>query len=88
MLPEIMKFTAVTSYPIVYRTVGMMFMKGMSISFDDQIMRFVDSEIRLMEAEDGRALRLCEFDARKTRKKVRRNTLRLRIKNLSKIRKI
>ncbi|WP_274539921.1 hypothetical protein [Xenorhabdus mauleonii] len=42
-MPEIMKFTAVTGYPIKRRTVGMMYIKGMSISFDDQIMWFVDT---------------------------------------------
>ncbi|MDX7987678.1 replication endonuclease [Xenorhabdus sp. 12] len=84
MLPEIMKFTAVTGYPIERRTVGMMFMKGMSISFDDQIMRFVDGEVRLMETEDGRVQRLREFDAQK---KARRDALRQRIMKLSEVRK-
>ncbi|WP_319929232.1 hypothetical protein [Xenorhabdus santafensis] len=40
-------------------------LKGMSISFDDQIMRFANGEVRLMETEDGRMQRLREFDARK-----------------------
>ncbi|WP_258087632.1 hypothetical protein, partial [Xenorhabdus bovienii] len=62
----------------------MMFVKGMSISFDGQMMRFAEGEVRLIETEDGRVQRQREFDARK---QERREALWQRINNMGEMRK-
>ncbi|MGJ0626452.1 hypothetical protein ACR72M_19905, partial [Xenorhabdus bovienii] len=84
LLPDVMKFTASMGMPISSESMAMMFVKGMSISFDGQMMRFADGEVRLVETEDGRAQRQREFDARK---QERREALRQRINNMGEMRK-
>ncbi|MDE9556641.1 replication endonuclease [Xenorhabdus bovienii] len=84
LLPDVMKFTALMGMPISTKSMAMMFVKGMSISFDGQMVRFADGEVRLMETEDGREQRQRELDARK---QERREALRQRINNMGEMRK-
>ncbi|CDH31430.1 hypothetical protein XBI1_1480002 [Xenorhabdus bovienii str. Intermedium] len=81
LLPDVMKFTASVGMPISSKSMAMMFVKGMSISVDGQMMRFADGEVRLMETEDGREQRQREFNARK---EARRDALRQQINNIGK----
>ncbi|WP_038214140.1 hypothetical protein, partial [Xenorhabdus bovienii] len=85
LLPDVMKFTASMGIPISSESMAMMFVKGMSISFDGQMMRFAEGEVRLVETEDGRAQRQREFDARK---QERRDALWQRINNMGEMRKL
>ncbi|CDH32532.1 hypothetical protein XBI1_1980001 [Xenorhabdus bovienii str. Intermedium] len=84
LLPDVMKFTASMGMPISTKSMAMMFVKGMSISVDGQMMRFADGEVRLVETEDGQAQRQRELDARK---QERREALRQRINNMGEMRK-
>ncbi|MDE1493319.1 hypothetical protein KKI96_21780, partial [Xenorhabdus bovienii] len=84
LLPDVMKFTASMGMPISTKSMAMMFVKGMSISVDGQMMRFADGEVRLVETEDGRVQRQHELDARK---QERRDALRQRISNIGEARK-
>ncbi|MBD2785957.1 replication endonuclease [Xenorhabdus sp. DI] len=85
LLPDVMNFTASMGCPISNKSMAMMFVKGMSISLDGQVMQFADGEVRLMETEDGREQRKREFNARK---EARRDALRQRINKIGEMRKL
>ncbi|BET96460.1 hypothetical protein [Xenorhabdus taiwanensis] len=84
LLPAVMRFTASMGYPISNKSMAMMFVKGMSISFDDQRLRVRDGEVRLMDTPEEQERKQCEFEARK---QARREALRLRIKKIGEMRK-
>ncbi|PHM73696.1 replication endonuclease [Xenorhabdus kozodoii] len=79
LLPEVMNFTASMGCPISNKTLGMMFVNGMSISFDGQRLRFSEGEVRLMDTDAEQERKQREFESRK---QARREALRQRIKNL------
>ncbi|BET96462.1 replication endonuclease [Xenorhabdus taiwanensis] len=84
LLPAVMRFTAAMGYPISNKSMAMMFVKGMSISFDDQRLRVRDGEVRLMDTPEEQERKQREFEARK---QARREALRQRIIKIGEVRK-
>ncbi|OKP03911.1 replication endonuclease [Xenorhabdus eapokensis] len=84
LLPAMMRFTESMGYPIGNKTLGKMFIKGMSMSVDGQRLQVREGKVRLMDMPEEQERKQREFEARK---QARREALRQRIMNIGDMRK-
>lgn len=83
-LPAVMRFAESMGFAISNQSMAMMFVKGMSISFDGQRLQARDGEIRLMDTQEEQERKRRESG---TRKQVRREALQARIMKIGEKRK-